>query len=291
MPNTSAVPPDHRSVVLRADGKTMAYRLLGQGPALVCLAGGPGADADSLEDLGGLSADRLLVLPDARGTGRSPPPEAHSGYGFERIAEDVEPLREHVGLERMALLAHSAACTTALVYAADHPERLGALVLVCPSRQLYDEVEDDTGEVLRRRNREPWYETVVSAQRRLDEGPPDDEIPGLLAALAPSYYASWGRREQIHATKMQPANLEIIRWFWRTDVDGDDLRERLGRVEAPVLVVTGELDAATGVNAGEAWSKCFPNGRHVTIPGCGHSPWVDQPDLFATLVTDFLSAI
>ncbi len=267
----------------------MAYRRLGNGPPVVCLAGGPGSNAEYLEDLGGLSRDYQLVVPDASGTGSAAPPETAAGYGFDELAKDVEALREHLGFETMTVLAHSAACTTALVYAAAHPNRLQALILVAPSRWLYDEIEDDTRRILNSRSGEPWYPTVMSAQRRLDNGPDPDEIPGLLGAVAPASYAQWGEREQAHAAKMKPANVDATRLFWQAEVHGQAVRARLGLVEAPALVITGELDAATGVNPGDAWAGCFPDGRHVNIEGSGHNPWVDQPETFADLVKDFLS--
>ena len=108
------------------DGARLAYRVLGDPglPPLVCLAGGPGRDAAYLGDLGGLDAHRALVLPDARGTGDSPPAPDPQGYCFPRLAEDVEALRQELGAERFALLAHDAAAATAQAYAAEHPDRL-----------------------------------------------------------------------------------------------------------------------------------------------------------------------
>jgi pimeloyl-ACP methyl ester carboxylesterase len=272
----------------RADGGSMSYRRIGEGMLVVCLAGGPGANAEYLEDLGGLSRDHRLVIPDARGTGKSPAPETLAGYGFDELADDVEVLRDHLGLERMALLAHSAACTTALVYAANHPVRLRALILVAPSRWLYDEIEDDTEEILQRRADEPWYPAVRAARGRLNDGPNPDEVPDLLAALAPASYAEWGEKEQAHAVKIRPGNWDATRMFWQTQVDGQEVRARLGLVEAPVLAITGELDAMTGVTPGVAWAGCFPNARHQSMTRSGHNPWVDQRETFAKLVRDFL---
>jgi pimeloyl-ACP methyl ester carboxylesterase len=68
-----------------------------------------------------------------------------------------------------------------------------------------------------------------------------------------------------------------------------EVRARLRMVEAPVLVITGELDAMTGVRPGAAWAGCFPNGRHESMTRSGHNPWVDRADPFAKLARDFLS--
>ena len=269
----------------------MAHRHLGQGPPIVCLAGGPGADARYLEDLGGLDRDYELIVPDSRGTGDSAPPLTVAGHGFDVLGRDVEALRGHHDLEKMTVLAHSAACTTALVYAAAHPNRLSALILVAPSRWLYDDIEDDTKAILDGRSGEPWYPSAVAARARLGEAPSPGEIDDLLTALAPASYAHWGEREQAHAAMMHPASWDTVRLFWQASVDGDKVRARLRLVEAPVLVITGGLDAATGVNAGVAWAKCFTNGRHRNIAECGHIPWVDQPEIFAGLVREFLASL
>ncbi|HEY3868090.1 MAG TPA: alpha/beta hydrolase, partial [Actinocrinis sp.] len=56
------------------DGTEIGYRVLGDGPPLVCLPGGPGRAAGYLGDLGGVSASRQLVLLDPRGVGSSADP-------------------------------------------------------------------------------------------------------------------------------------------------------------------------------------------------------------------------
>lgn len=267
----------------------MAVRRVGRGRELVCLAGGPGANARYLGDLGGLTDEHQLIIPDARGTGASDPASAPSGYAFDALAEDVESLRRRLGLDRMLMLAHSAACTTALLYASLKPDMLDALVLVAPSRWLFDGVPDDTGDILDRRSDELWYLDVVAAKEQLATGPDRDAVPGLLSAMAPASYARWGRREQAHAATMVPEAWDASRLFWRADVDGEAVRRRLTRVASPVLVVTGALDAATGVKAGAAWATCFTDGRHVNLEGSGHHPWVDEPEAFAELVGDFLA--
>ena len=68
------------------DGTEIAYRTLGEGPALVCLAGGPARDAAYLGDLGALDLSHRLVIPDSRGTGGTPPAQDPAAYAFTRLA-------------------------------------------------------------------------------------------------------------------------------------------------------------------------------------------------------------
>src|SRR6202021_603349 len=79
-------------------------------------AGGPARRARP--GLGGLGKSRQLVLLDPRGVGLSADPADQATFGVARLVSDVESLRAHLGLDRMDLLAHSAASVLATLYAA-----------------------------------------------------------------------------------------------------------------------------------------------------------------------------
>ena len=118
------------------DGTELAYQVAGSGPPLVCVPGGPGQAVAYLGDLGGLSSRRTLILLDNRGTGASQAPQDPATYRVDRLVEDVEALRVHLGLDRVDLLGHSASGGIGLLYAAGYPDRLGHLVLVAPSLRV-----------------------------------------------------------------------------------------------------------------------------------------------------------
>src|SRR6478672_7864684 len=120
-------------VLAAPDGTELAYGVRGDGSPVVCLPGGPMQDSEYLGDLGGLSAHRRLVLLDPRGTGHSATPVDPTSYRCDRLVNDVEALREHLGRDQIDLLAHSAGANLAVLYAARHPHRVGTLVLVTPS--------------------------------------------------------------------------------------------------------------------------------------------------------------
>jgi pimeloyl-ACP methyl ester carboxylesterase len=188
------------------DGSELAYRVLGPDPVgdsgtpLIALAGGPGRDAAYLGDLGGLSADRPLIIPDLRGTGDSRVAGADpSAYAFPRLAEDVEALRRALGLERVAVLGHSAAATLAEAYAARHPERVSHLLLITPGTRLQARRTDDAERIFRARSAESWYEDAVAAVSALDNARDLAEVRRLLLRAAPATYGEWGPAQQAHA--------------------------------------------------------------------------------------------
>src|SRR5882672_6202984 len=115
------------------DGTELTYHELGEGAPVVCLPGGPMQDSEYLGNLGGLSDHVRLMLLDPRGTGRSATPEDPATYRCDRQVDDVEALRQHLGLSKMTLLAHSAGANLAVLYAVRHPDHIGTLILVTPS--------------------------------------------------------------------------------------------------------------------------------------------------------------
>jgi pimeloyl-ACP methyl ester carboxylesterase len=142
---------------LSYDGTELAYRLVGEGPPLVCLPGGPGRASEYLGDLGGGIPGHALVILDNRGTGESARPRDTESYRMERIVEDVEALGRHLDLTRLTLLGHSSAGNVLLLYARQYPRRLSRLVFVGPSTRVVDIRVDDFMPALQRRGNEDWH--------------------------------------------------------------------------------------------------------------------------------------
>ncbi|MCX5200902.1 alpha/beta hydrolase [Streptomyces sp. NBC_00237] len=280
------------------DDAALAYRALGPSRApLVCLAGGPARDASYLGSLGGLDRDYRLVVPDSRGTGHSPPASDPDRYAFPALAQDLEYLRVHLGLERFALLAHDAGAATAQSYAAAYPDRLSHLVLVCPEGRLQGargDLPDDTRDVFESRSAEPWWSDASAALRELATAADPEETSALLARAAPAAYARWETPQRVHAGAESGQLNPVPRAGFAQGVD--DLArlavlKNLREVSCPVLVVTGELDTVTGVRAGAAVADSFTRGEWRRLTGVGHYPWVDDPDLFRAAVASFLGAL
>jgi proline iminopeptidase len=276
------------------DGTKLSYAEVGNGPPLLCLPGGPGRAAAYLEDLGGLSADRTLVLLDSRATGRSEVPADPATLRFDRLADDVEALREHLQLERAQVLGHSAGTLVAQAWASAHPERVGALVLVTPSGVLQGSNRTDVAGIVDSRADEPWYADAREALDALEVAPPSQQQT-LMRAVRPFFYGRWDAVTQAHA---QTADTQVskraelgFRPARDSDVDVDALVAGLATVEAPVLVVGGQRDALTGVAAVHAVAASFPSGRAAVVPQAGHFPWVDEPAAFAELVRAFLADV
>ena len=282
------------SSVLAPDGTRLAYVEVGEGPPLLCLPGGPGRASAYLEDLGGLSAVRTLVRLDTRATGHSEVPADPSSLRFDRLAGDVEALREALGEQQVDVLGHSAGCLVAQAWAAAHPGRVRSLVLVTPTDRLQDGHRGDVGDIRRTRSAEPWYAEAAEAQAALDDGAPQSQQQELVRATRPSFYGRWDERTQAHAATADRQSSKRAELGFGAGLDGVDaagMLDALRGLDAPVLVLGGERDALTGVASVELVAGSFPRAQTVVLPRAGHFPWVDEPDAFRTAVADFLHQV
>ena len=273
------------------DGTSLAYTEVGTGPRLLCVPGGPGRASAYLEDLGGLADERTVVLLDSRATGASEVPADPSTLRFDRLAEDVDALREHLGEERVDLLGHSAGAIVAQAYAAAHPERLRSLLLVTPSDHLQGGTRADVPGIRAARSAEPWYAEAAEAQEALADAAPAQR-QALVRATRPFLYGRWDERQQAHAASADRQSSRRAELGFGTggeQVDVAGLLAALGRLDVPVLVVGAERDAATGLSSVDAVAACFPFAETAVLPAAGHFPWVDEPAAFRALVSGFLA--
>nr|WP_243706361.1 alpha/beta hydrolase [Micromonospora sp. KC721] len=256
---------------------------------MVCVPGGPGQAAEYLGELGGLSDHRTLILLDNRGTGASQAPQDPTTYRVDRLVQDVEALRGHLGLDRMDLFGHSASGGICLLYAAEHPHRLDHLVLVGPSLRVIG-LPSDLGvdEVLARRAHEPWYADAVAALHA-EAGSPQ-ELQKYRWLSAPLLYGQWNAAAQAQAAA-EPAQ------FTKPATDGfyagfepdPTLPQRLQRLGVPMLLMSGEYDIWPTCAAVRELAALLNNADLAVLPRAGHFPWVDDPVTFAASVEQFLA--
>ncbi|SED93929.1 Pimeloyl-ACP methyl ester carboxylesterase [Streptomyces sp. 2112.3] len=267
------------------DGTQLSYRVTGEGDPVVCIPGGP-ADSVYLGDLGGLSAYCRLVILDLRGTGRSAIPQDTSSYRCDRLVDDVEALRRHLGLPRTDLLGHSAGTNIATQYAARHPEKVGKLALIGPSTRAVDVAI--TGQTRRElaqlRKNEPWFPAAFAALQEITEGTGSD-----WEAVAPFFWGRWDATAQKHHAASRPSNQEAVAFFAAEGAfDSKGTRAALAACEAPVLLLTGEFDLNSPPVSAAEFAEVFPDATLVVQPGAGHYPWLDDAGWFVAATAAFL---
>lgn len=271
------------------DGTDLAYHVVGTGRPVVCLPGGPMQDSAYLGDLGGLSAHRQLVLLDPRGTGGSGTPADAASYRCDRLVGDVEALREHLGLEQLDLVAHSAGANLAVLYLARHPDRVRTLVLLTPSTFAVGVATSGAArlETARLRADEPWFAPAFAALEDIVGGTATDDS---WTAIDPFFYGRWDAAAQAHqAAQHGHRNDEAAAAFGAEGAfDPDATRATLATFDAPVLLLAGEVDLNSPPGVVAEVAALFPNAELVVQPGAGHFPWVDDAARLVATIAAFL---
>jgi len=274
------------------DGRTLAYRRVGRGPTLVCHGGGPGFSAFYFGDLAGLDERLELVLLDPRGTGGSDRPADARAYDVEDYSNDLEELREHLGLERINLLGHSHGGVVAIDYAARFPDRIDRLVLASTLARFAQEQMGAMESAMAAKAGEPWYDDARAAleAEQAARFATDEELGELALRELPFYFARYGESEQAYVESLRAdvPNADTLRYFNQEIFETFDLRPQLGKITAPTLVVTGEEDFITGPVCATEIEQGLRDPRKENIPGAGHFVFIEAPEAFRKTVFDFL---
>jgi proline iminopeptidase len=127
--------PSEHGMLDVGDGQRLYWEICGNPagkPALV-LHGGPGSGCTPRHRRFFDPDSYMVVLFDQRGAGRSTPRVSAttdlSANTTDHLVEDVERLREHLGVNRWLVLGNSWGVTLGLAYAERHPTRVSEMVL------------------------------------------------------------------------------------------------------------------------------------------------------------------
>ncbi|MGA7688706.1 MAG: alpha/beta hydrolase [Jiangellales bacterium] len=259
-----------QTLSLDRPGGRIAYEVSGQGPLVVLVPG-----MGDLRATYRLLAPRLVeagyrvALTDLRGHGDSDP--TFDSYGDLETAGDIVALVETLGGPAV-VVGNSMGAGAAVCAAAEHSELINGLVLLGPF--VRDGKAGVAGRTLMRvALAAPWAATTWRTY-----------LPRLYAGSTPHDHDAYLQR--VVASLRRPG---YARSFSRTTrLSHAPAEARLGQVQAPTLVVMGELDPDFPDPQAEAtWIADTVGGRAVIVPDAGHYPQSQQPDL----VTDAIQGL
>jgi proline iminopeptidase len=245
--------------------------VVGHGPPLLLMHGGPGADHWTMRPFRRLSDRFTLVFYDHRCNGRSTGAAVET-MTFDNLTADADALRQALGFERWAVLGHSFGGHVALEYALRYPDRLSHLVLLdtgADSRwsrvnapRLVAERGDgaEKAELVRR-----WFH---------GEFEPRQMLPILMrlgSIYNPHTNLLGSARMLLHGwrTKLRP---ETLIFAGQDLLDGWSVIDRLGEITAPTLVIAGRDDFVFPPDAQQELASGITGARLVLIDRAGHNP-------------------
>ncbi|WP_405058139.1 alpha/beta hydrolase [Kribbella sp. NBC_01505] len=244
-----------------------------------------------------LGSQLRVIAPDQRGVLRSDPADVE--IRMDVLIDDFEELRRQLGIERWAILGHSAGGNYAVEYAIRHPDSVSAVVFDCPCwdfdandryrlpvfADLYEQAGDSASAARCR--------ALAAQPQRLT---PEDKTYELAFGLGDAFQdLSWydpSRRpafEQLGAT----AGLTDDQWSrgyshlsTLADLYTSKL-DRLAEIPQPTLLIEGIKDPATDPLSVDAYRTT--GAPSATFTHSGHFPHYEEPDRYAATVVTFLT--
>ena len=265
-----------------------------QGKPAVFLHGGPGGGTDPKMRRFFDPARYRIVLFDQRGCGKSRPHAELRQNTTWDLVEDIERLREHLGIERWLVFGGSWGSTLALAYAQKHPVRVTELVL----RGIF---------LLRRWELEWFYQNSGGAaalfpdlwEQYLEPIPPAErsdlmrayyarltsEDPAVRAGAARAWSGWEGATSYLRTSKQYVAKFAAGAYaeafariechyfvhggFFRSDAQ---LLEDVGRIRhIPAVIVQGRYDVVCPMRSAWDLHRAWPEADLRIVPDAGHS--------------------
>jgi len=276
---------------MKADvnGTSLYYEVMGSGNPLLIMHGGLGFDHTYFRPwIDPLAEDSKLIFYDHRGNGRSDRSKPLDDVYHSTWADDANALKEHLGIEKMALMGHSYGGVIALHYALRYPETLSGLILATtyPAWNYKDAV-------LQKARERGTPEQVSAVENRFFERVKDDADLEELAGLIGNMYfhdpnnpiaADFGIDVQFSADGYNRGFVDIHAQH--------NVIDKLSEITIPTLVLCGSDDWITPYEQGSAILHAkIPNSKLIMFEKSGHCIFAEEQDKFLNTVKDFMSKL
>jgi len=266
------------------NGVRTRYRQAGGGGLPVILIHGLGASAEIWSaNIGALASRHRVYVPDLPGFGHTEKPE-WMDYGPGAYSRFVRDFMAALGIGRAALVGHSLGGGVALRVILDDPGRVDRLILVS-SAGLGREVSL------------PLRIASIPFFDRIFFKPPLPVFIRFLhrlvyyrAAITPEfahlYYEMFFQPGSVRAFTSILRNIATLRGARPGILE--PIREGLGAITAPALILWGRQDRILPVSQAFDAAGRIPGARLHVFERCGHMPNVEYPKEFNRLVLEFL---
>lgn len=278
----------HATGTIHTQEVDLGYETFGtQGAALPVIAvnGGPGLSHAymMMNDLWmRVAADRLVILYDQRGMGTSQKVTAGAPQTMEAQVADLEAVRAHFGIDKVALVGDSYGGFLVMAYAAAHPEHVAKLVLsdspppslktmVHLLPQVFPDIEEED----------------AAAAKKLGEGSDAAARQSLIDHFRMIFYSP--EKRDAYMAKMGDLGYQLaVARAVSESAAALDLTQAVEGFHFPVLVITGRYDM--NVAPANAWKMAheIPGAKLVFFEESGHLPAYEEPEKYRKVLGEFL---
>ncbi|MEQ1884516.1 MAG: alpha/beta fold hydrolase [Bryobacteraceae bacterium] len=288
--------PHPKGDYLQTGNTKLWYEAEGTGDPVVLISGGPGDTHAIYHPFFSRFADHHRVIYyDPFGVGKSDKAKDKSEYRFARDIEDLEAVRNQLGLPSITVIGHSYGSIVAQAYALKYPQAVKRLVLIGPfhSGAMWQENDDNANREIRNQYPDVWEKLMDLRAHgiRSDDFAHQDAYFGVglglfyffdaaKAALLPH---DAGNPDVYYSIAGKDAEFKI-----GGDIAKIDFRPDLRKLKIPILILAGRYDRISMPKNVVEYRKLTPTARIVFLERSGHFPYIEEPDETATVLREFL---
>ncbi|BBX73386.1 adenylate/guanylate cyclase domain-containing protein [Mycobacterium shinjukuense] len=266
----------------------IAYQVLGDGPTDLLVLPGPFVPIDSIDDEPSLyrfhrrlaSFSRVIRF-DHRGIGLSSRVAAMTMLGPKFWAEDAIAVMDAVGCEQATIFAPSFHAMNGLVIAADYPERVRGLVVINGSARTLWAPDYPVG--AKAHQAHPFL-TVALEPDAVEQG------FDVLAFVAPSVSRDNAFRAWWDLAGNRAGPPSLARAVSKVVAEAD-VRDSLGRIRAPTLIVHRVDSTYIPVGHGRYLAEHIAGSRLVELPGADVLYWVGDTGPMLDEIEEFITGV
>ncbi len=250
------------------NGIDLYYEVQGSGPTVVFAHGAGGNHASWYQQVPYFARFFEVVTFDHRGFGNS---DDTNGLGRGGFVDDLRGLLDHLGREKVALVAQSMGGATCMGLTAQHPERVSALVMAdtfggMTLPEPFHTQQQERSQATRGLSQ---LDRVVSKSL-----PSRDPAKAQLYLQLASFNSDGAATLNRPGTPAAPVSMEHV---------------KAASEQVPMLFLVGSEDALVPPEVIRVASQTVTGAEYVVVQDSGHSVYFEQPAVFNHLVHEFLS--
>ena len=253
---------------------TLYYETFGEGHPLVLIRG-LGSNADHwYQQAPVLSREYKVIVFDNRGVARSSEPGGE--FSVFMMAQDTLGLLDSLGIKKAHVFGLSMGGMIAQEMAINYPDRVSSLILACThcGGQHQIRASAEVGALFMDMIYVASDESKVKAAVCLFDKETLEKRPEVA-------------RRYSEISLNHPVGTRVLAQQWEAVLKHDTF-DRLPRIEAPTLVLTGDADLLIPPGNSEILATRIPSAELKIISGGGHQVLVEQPEACNAAVLEFL---
>ena len=252
------------------NGNNIRYLESGESEKTIVLVHGLGASAERWEFvIPEFSKHYRVIVPDLIGFGYSDKPLVD--YTTEFFSDFISSFFQELGLNKTNIIGSSLGGQIIVKYASDQLHTIDHLVLVSPSGIMKSSTPALDAYIMA-----ALYPDIESAKNAFEM------MAGGTRQVQQKVIEDFVKRMKLPNAKM--AFMSTLLGLKNSELTTNSLK----KISVPTLIIWGEHDPVIPIKYADEFVSSIQDCRFYMMDNSGHTPYVDDPKMFAKLVLDFL---